>query len=123
DPETAIAACNRMRAHLPLLQALAGNSPFWHGGGSRLGGGRAHVSRPSPRSLIPPAFAGWEHYVDVVGWWQATGELPDYTYLWWDIRPSPRLGTLEVRAMDSQTRLESVAGLAALVLALALGCA
>jgi glutamate---cysteine ligase / carboxylate-amine ligase len=45
--------------------------------------------------------------------------VPDYSYLWWDVRPSPRLGTVEVRAMDAQSRLESSAGIAALIHALA----
>jgi carboxylate-amine ligase len=49
----------------------------------------------------------------------AAGELPDYTFLWWDIRPHPRMGTVEVRAMDSQSDLRSAAGLAALVHGLA----
>jgi carboxylate-amine ligase len=68
-------------------------------------------------------FAGWEHYAEVVRWCEATGGLADYTFLWWDLRPSPHLGTVEVRAMDAQSRLESAAGLAALVHALALACA
>ena len=49
--------------------------------------------------------------------------MTDYTYLWWDIRPHPRLGTVEVRAMDAQSRLGTIAGLAALVHALAAACA
>jgi carboxylate-amine ligase len=123
DPETAIAVCNRLRAHLPLLQALAAHSPYWHGADSGFASARSVVFRAFPRSTIPPSFAGWEHYADIVRWCEATGDLPDYTYLWWDLRPSPRLGTVEVRAMDAQSRLESVAGLAALVHALALACA
>jgi carboxylate-amine ligase len=123
DAETAIGVCNRMRAHLPLLQALAAHSPYWHGADSGFASARSVVFRAFPRSTIPPVFAGWEHYSDLVGWCEATGDLPDYTYLWWDLRPSPRLGTVEVRAMDAQSRLESVGGLAALVHALALACA
>ena len=53
----------------------------------------------------------------------ATAEVPDYTFVWWDIRPSPNLGTVEVRAMDAQSRLESVGGIAALIHALAVACA
>jgi carboxylate-amine ligase len=79
--------------------------------------------RAFPRSTIPVTFASWEHYSEVIRWAEATGGLPDYTFLWWDVRPSPRLGTVEVRAMDAQSRLESVAGLAALVHALAAACA
>ena len=123
DPETAIVVCNRLRAHLPLLQALAAHSPYWHGLDSGLASARSLVFRAFPRSTIPPAFAGWEHYVDLVRWCEATGDLHDYTFLWWDVRPSPALGTVELRAMDAQSRLESVAGLAALVHALAVACA
>jgi carboxylate-amine ligase len=123
DPETAIDVCNRMRAYLPLLQALAAHSPYWFGHDSGLASARSTIFRGFPRSTIPPTFAGWEHYEDVVGWCLETAEAPDYTYLWWDIRPSPKLGTVEVRAMDAQSRLESVTGLAGLVHALAVACA
>jgi carboxylate-amine ligase len=123
DPETAIVVCNRLRAHLPLLQALAAHSPYWHGLDSGFASARSMVFRAFPRSTIPPAFAGWEHYAELVRWCEATGDLSDYTFLWWDLRPSPALGTVEVRAMDAQSRLESVAGLAALIHALAVACA
>jgi carboxylate-amine ligase len=123
DPETAVATCNRLRTHLPLLQALAAHSPFWHGTDSGLASARALIFRAFPRSMVPPAFAGWEHYTELVEWCVRTAEIPDYTFLWWDIRPSPHLGTVEVRAMDGQSRLESVAGIAALVHALAVACA
>jgi carboxylate-amine ligase len=123
DPETAIAAFNRLRSHLPLLQALAAHSPFWHGLDSGFATARAQLFRGFPRAVIPRAFAGWDDYCEAVEAWVAAGALPDYTYLWWDIRPHPRLGTVEVRAMDAQSRLESVAGLAELIHALAIACA
>lgn len=123
DPETAIAVHNRLRAYLPLLQALAAHSPYWHGVDSGFATARAQLFRGFPRAVVPPAFASWDEYAELVGWWQAVGDLPDYTFLWWDIRPHPQLGTIEVRAMDAQSRLGSVAGLAALVHALAAACA
>lgn len=123
DPETAIHACNRMRVHLPLVQALAASSPFWFGHDSGLASARSTIFRSFPRSIVPQAFRDWEHYEDVIRWSVATADIPDYTYLWWDIRPSPKLGTVEIRAMDAQSRLESVVGLAALVHALAVACA
>jgi carboxylate-amine ligase len=123
DPDTAIAVCNRMRAHLPLLQALAASSPFWHGQDSGLASARAVIFRGFPRSTIPPTFTSWEHYTEIIDWCKATGDLADYTFLWWDLRPSPRLGTIEVRAMDAQTRVQSVGGLAALIHGLAAACA
>jgi carboxylate-amine ligase len=123
DPETAIRVCNGLRVHLPLLQALAANSPFWHGQDSGFASARSMVFRAFPRAIIPPAFARWEEYAELVRWWEDTADVPDYTYLWWDVRPSPRLGTVEVRAMDAQSRLASSTGIAALVHALAAACA
>jgi carboxylate-amine ligase len=123
DPETAIATFNRLRNHLPLLQALAAHSPYWFGRDSGFATARAQLFRGFPRAVIPRAFEGWDDYCEAVATWLAVGGLSDYTYLWWDIRPHPRLGTVEVRAMDAQSRLASVAGLAELVHALAAACA
>jgi glutamate---cysteine ligase / carboxylate-amine ligase len=123
DAETAIAVFNRLRSHLPLLQALAAHSPFWHGRDSGFATARAQLFRGFPRAVIPRAFSSWDHYATTAAAWVEAGALPDYTYLWWDIRPHPRLGTVEVRAMDAQARLGTVAGLAALVHALAAACA
>jgi len=119
DPEAAIAACNALRAFLPVLQGLAAHSPYWHGRDSGFATARAQLFRGYPRGIIPPVFAGWEEYAAFTAAWVEAGELPDYTYLWWDVRPHPNLGTVEVRAMDAQARLGSVRGLAALVHALA----
>lgn len=119
DAETAIRAYNALRSHLPLLQALSANSPFWHGHDSGLASARAQVFRGFPRSEIPPAFSSFDEYAEVVGELTAAGELRDYTFLWWDIRPHPMLGTVEVRALDSQSTIASVAGIVALVHSLA----
>ena len=118
DADTAIRCYNGLRAHLPLLQALAANSPFWHGLDSGLATARAQVFRGLPRSEIPAAFDSFEEYIGAVDALASAGQLPDYTFLWWDIRLHPVLGTLEVRSMDSQSSLSDVAGLAALVHAL-----
>jgi glutamate---cysteine ligase / carboxylate-amine ligase len=119
DAETAIRVFNGLREHLPLLQALAANSPFWHGRDSGLATARAQLFRGYPRAEIPRAFASFADYEETVASVLAAGDLPDYTFLWWDIRPHPRLGTVEVRAMDSQSALWSAAALSALVHALA----
>jgi carboxylate-amine ligase len=118
DADVAIRAYNGLRAHLPLLQALAANSPFWHGRDSGLATARAQVFRGLPRSEIPASFASFDEYVESVEALAAAGQLPDYTFLWWDIRLHPVLGTLEVRAMDCQSSLSDVAALAGLVHAL-----
>jgi glutamate---cysteine ligase / carboxylate-amine ligase len=119
DAATAIRVYNGLREQLPLLQALAANSPFWHGRDSGLATARAQLFRGYPRAEIPRAFGSYDDYAASVQGVVDAGELPDYTFLWWDIRPHPRLGTVEVRAMDSQSALWSLAGLTALVHGLA----
>jgi carboxylate-amine ligase len=123
DPETAIRAFNRMRGHLPVLQALAAHSPYWHGIDSGFQTARAQMFRGYPRADIPRAFAGWEDYAETVAAMVAAADVEDYTFFWWDLRPHPKLGTLEVRAMDAQARIGSVCGLAALVHGLVLAAA
>jgi carboxylate-amine ligase len=119
DAETAVRAFNGLREHLPLLQALAANSPFWHGSDSGLATARAQLFRGYPRADIARAYASFEDWEDEVRAVVAAGDLPDYTFLWADIRLHPRLGTVEVRAMDAQSALWTVAGLAALIQGLA----
>ena len=115
DPETAVRVTNRMRAHLPLLVALSANSPFWHGADSGLASTRWATWSAYPRTGVPPTFADYAHYEQLVTELCAAGGLDDFSYLWWDVRPNPRLGTVEVRIMDAQSSLEATTGLAALV--------
>jgi glutamate---cysteine ligase / carboxylate-amine ligase len=119
DAETAVRAFNALREHLPLLQALAANSPFWHGRDSGLATARAQLFRGYPRADIARAYESFADWQDETAAVVAAGDLPDYTFLWADIRLHPRLGTVEVRAMDAQAPLWSVAALAALVHGLA----
>jgi carboxylate-amine ligase len=123
DAATAIHVFNHLRSWLPLLQGLAANSPFWHGRDSGLASARSALFRGNPRAIVPRAFADiddWRETTDAV---VAVGELEDYTFLWWDLRPHPNLGTVELRAMDSQSSLETVEALAALVQGLAIDAA
>ena len=119
DADAALRAFNRLREHLPLLQALATNSPFWHGLDSGHQSARAQMFRAYPRADIPQAFASWDEYEASVASVVSHGDLEDYTFMWWDLRPHPKLGTVEVRAMDSQSSLRDVLALAGLVHALA----
>jgi glutamate---cysteine ligase / carboxylate-amine ligase len=119
DAETAVRACNGLRDHLPVLGALAANSPFWFGVDSGLQSARSALFRGLRGAEIPRAFVSYEDWAETAAAAVAAGDLDDPTFLWWDVRPHPRLGTVEVRAMDGQSALWGVAGLAALVRALA----
>jgi len=113
--QQAIAVCNALRTWLPDLLALSANSPFWHGRDSGLHSTRSKIFDAMPRSGLPPAFASFEEFELLVERGVRTGSFEDYTFIWWDLRPHPRLGTVEVRICDAQTRLENVAVLVALV--------
>jgi carboxylate-amine ligase len=115
DPEEAIGVANHLRPHVPLLIALAANSPLWRGGPTGLMSSRVPIFRAFPRVGLPPRFEGWEDFERRVEAMRACGMIEDYTFLWYDVRPHPRLGTIEIRAMDSQTRVEHTIALSALV--------
>jgi glutamate---cysteine ligase / carboxylate-amine ligase len=119
DPETAIRACNGMRKWIPLLQALSANSPFWYGQDSGLASARAVICNSFPRSGIPRPFRNYGDFEHTVRELQSVGDCPDYSLIWWDLRPHPRLGTLEIRALDAQSSPEDLAGLIALAHCLA----
>ncbi len=119
DPETAIRVANAMRHHLPLLQALAANSPFRGGADSGFASARAAEVGGYPRFEMPRAFRDYDEFLRVAEQLIVAAGVADYTYLWWDVRPHPRLGTVEVRGMDVQADLATNVALAALVQALA----
>jgi carboxylate-amine ligase len=119
DGETAMRVANRMRVHLPLLLALSANSPFWQGRDTGLASARTPLFQAFPRVGIPRPFAGFRAWADAIDLLIRTDTMPDPTYIWWDVRPQPRFGTVEVRIMDAQSRLDRVGPLAALVQSLA----
>jgi glutamate---cysteine ligase / carboxylate-amine ligase len=119
DPETAVCVANAMRHHLPLLAALTANSPFRDGADSGLASARAAAVRSYPRFELPRAFHDYDEFLSVADQLIAAAGVSDYTYIWWDVRPHPKLGTVEVRGMDVQARPEENAAIAALIQALA----
>ena len=91
---------------LPVVLALSANSPYLSGEETGMLSNRAEVLAQLPRSGAPPAFrsyAEWEEFVELFARVDVSAE---YTRFWWDIRPHPRFGTLEVRMPDQPTALE-----------------
>jgi carboxylate-amine ligase len=76
------------------------------------------VFRAFPRVGIPPYYDDWADYERRIGFMVDAKVIEDYTWLWFDVRPHPSFGTVEIRAMDAQTRLEHTLGLAALIQAM-----
>lgn len=119
DADTAIRAFNGLRRHLPLLQALGANSPFRHGRDTGLASAREVTMRGWPRSGVPRAMRDFDDFRAMSSLLARAADVPDYTWFWWKLRPHPRLGTVEIRALDTQTSAEDAAALIALVHCLA----
>jgi glutamate---cysteine ligase / carboxylate-amine ligase len=117
--DTAVAVGTGLRNWLPELLALSANSPYWQGRDSGLASTRSQIFDTMPRSGLPPRLQSFAEFERLVDRGVTAGFFPDYTYVWWDVRPHPKLGTLELRICDAQTRVESVAALAALTQCLA----
>jgi carboxylate-amine ligase len=118
DPDKAIHVANGMRVHLPVLLGLSANSPFWRGDGTGMASTRLPIFRAFPRVGVPPSYRDWADYERQIEFMVSSGVMEDYTYLWYDVRPHPKLGTVEIRACDAQTRVEHTLGLAALIQAM-----
>jgi glutamate---cysteine ligase / carboxylate-amine ligase len=103
---------------LPVVLALSANSPWYAGELTGMASNRAPVLAELPRAGVPPAFASyaeWELWVERLA---RLGVTEDYTRIWWDVRPHPKLGTLEVRVPDQPTDVHLSAAFTALLQAL-----
>ena len=116
---------NQMRYFLPHILALSSSSPFWQGRNTGLKSYRSVVFEMMPRSGIPPSFQSYgeyQKYVDMLGQVgsldQDDNKQPDATKIWWDVRPHPQFGTLEIRIADICTDIEDAIAIAALIQAI-----
>jgi glutamate---cysteine ligase / carboxylate-amine ligase len=118
-PEDAIRLLSGLRRNIPVLLALSANSPFWQGRDCGFASARTVIFQAFPRSGPPRFFAGYADYVETVDALIASGAIPDPSFLWWDVRLQPALGTVEVRVMDAQSRIRDVTPVVALIQSLA----
>lgn len=118
-PDKAIYVADGIRRYLPLMLALSANSPFWEGRNTGMHSARTPVFRAFPRVGVPPHYGTWEIFSGRVGQMMRSGAIEDYTYLWWDVRPHPKLGTVETRIFDQANLLEDTLAFAALTQSLA----
>ena len=119
DPDDAVRVLRRLRENLPLLVALSANSPYARGSDTGFASARTMIFDGFPRTGPPRPFADYGEYVEAIDALIAAGAIPDPTFLWWDVRLQPALGTVEVRAMDAQSTVAEVAPFVALVQSLA----
>jgi len=108
-----LAVYNALRSYLPEIAALAANAPFHDGRDTGLASVRPTICEALPRQGVPPAIAGWEAFAADLRWGVTAGALPEPSMWWWELRPHPKFGTLEVRVPDTQTTIADTAGVAA----------
>jgi carboxylate-amine ligase len=118
DREQAVQVSNHLRPHLPTLIALMANSPFWDGRDSGYASWRTLACSRWPVAGAPPYFSSLAHYESLVSTLLETGVLLDRASIYWDVRLSSHVPTLEIRAADVATNLDDTVLLAALVRAL-----
>ncbi len=102
--EKVIYLYNRLREYVPHMLALSVNSPFWQGEITDMQSSRILIfSRSIHRAGMPDPLGSWNEYADYVDFAQRSGAIKKLGEIWWDVRPAPQIGTVELRACDAQT--------------------
>ena len=114
DDDQRISVMNDLRAFLPLLLALSTSSPFWQGENTGLKSYRTAINDATPRKGIPETFGSWSDYQSTVDVLVHSGVIEDATKIWWDLRPSARFPTLELRITDVCPLIDDALCIAAL---------
>ena len=118
DPELCIDLMGQITYFLAHLLALSTSSPFWGGGDTGLKSYRLNVFRSLPRTGLPEAFESWSAYQRHVDVLVGAGIIEDASKVWWDVRPSARYPTLEMRITDVCTRIEDAMAVTAVYVCL-----
>jgi carboxylate-amine ligase len=117
--EKAVYLFDRLREYVPHLLAVSANSPFWQGENTDMHSSRTLIfARSIHRAGLPEPMVVWENYARYVDFAHRSGAIDSLSEIWWDVRPHPGLGTIEIRAFDAQTdpkRNEALTTLAAVL--------
>jgi glutamate---cysteine ligase / carboxylate-amine ligase len=119
DADRAVVLHDALRSYLPLLGALAANSPIFDGADAGVASARPQLKQLLPRFGVPPAFGSWRRYEEYLRWGSTGGVIADPSYLWHELRLNPMHGTVEIRVFDVQTDVSHAGALTALTQALA----
>ncbi len=118
DGERAISVINELRRHLPVLLALSASSPYFEGEDSGLASARSKVFESLPTAGLPPQISDWVDFEAFMSTLLDADCISSIREVWWDIRPHPDFGTVELRMCDAPPTLREAIGLAALAQAL-----
>jgi glutamate---cysteine ligase / carboxylate-amine ligase len=112
--EKAIAIANAVSAYIPHFLALSASSPFWQGSDTGLSSSRSKVFEALPTAGLPYQLAGWGEFEQLMTTLVSSKAITSIREVWWDIRPHPDFGTVELRICDGLPRLSEIAACAAL---------
>src|SRR5210317_297108 len=115
DHESAIMVCDNIRLFLPILLALTCSSPYYEGIDTGLQSYRAKLFEALPLAGMPDELGSWEKYIEMVTLLTNTGIISEVRDLWWDIRPHPDFGTIEIRICDLPSSLNEILAIVALI--------
>jgi carboxylate-amine ligase len=116
--DATIAVHDMLCEHLPELAALAAATPFYSGVDTGLASVRPKITGLLPRQGVPPTLGDMAGFARALEWGARAGAVPEPRRWWWELRPHPMFGTLEVRVCDSQATVADTAALAATIHAL-----
>ncbi len=112
--DASVAIANSLAIQLPLFVALSASSPFWHGLDTGLDSSRTKVFEAMPTNDLPPLLSGWTEFEALMDVLIKGGAIESVRELWWDIRPHPGFGTVELRMSDAMQTMREILALAAL---------
>lgn len=118
DGETAVKVCNRIQAYLPLLLALSSSSPYSEGVDTGFMSYRTKLFEALPLAGIYSFIDGWQGLVKETGDLQTAGVICSLKDLWWDARPNPEYGTVEIRICDLPVRFNDILAITGVIQAL-----
>jgi carboxylate-amine ligase len=111
--EKAIAIANSLAFHLPVFLALSASSPFWHGLDTGMASARTKIFEGLPTAGLPPQLDGWTDFESFMETLIAANAIETVREVWWDVRPHPTFGTVELRMCDAMASLGEIAAVAA----------
>jgi carboxylate-amine ligase len=114
DPDTAIRVCDTIRPYLPIFLALTTSSPFFEGEDSGFYSYRTNIFKSLPRSGIPETIGNWQRFQELINVLNEATLLNGIKELWWDARPHPTFGTVEIRICDLPSKFDEIIAIVAL---------
>lgn len=114
SPDKAIAMVNALSAYIPHFLALSASSPYWVSGDTGLASARSKVFEGLPTAGLPHQLTGWAGFEDYMETLIRTETIASIKEVWWDIRPHPTYGTVELRICDGLPSMAEVGMVAAL---------